>query len=218
MSCFQKDMPPFIGATCFNLYMASEEITMQATFITVSRNEIAPSPIIFSAPTPSSSTAYRYVAWAKRRPVLTAGGSSDAEIATPTSEDRLPASTDSATPKPDASAMAKPVPRPITSPRLDISYVGQLYALSPPAATKMKPIMYPSSSSSARSLSSVITPCLISFQSLTARPKVIARMGPMMGDTSMDATMKTVLLVPRPMPATMPATIASTAWSKVNVA
>ena len=56
---------------------------------------------------------------------LTAGGKSDAEIATPTNELVLLPRTESATPMPLGKAMARPTMRPELVPRPAISPVGQ---------------------------------------------------------------------------------------------
>lgn len=50
----------------------------------------------------------------------------------------------------------------------------------------------------------------------TTEPKIPARMGPMMGDTSMEATSTTVLFSMRPMKAIMDASTRSIRKSKVN--
>jgi hypothetical protein len=47
---------------------------------------------------------------------FTAGGSSEAEIATPTNEPALPPKTDKATPIPEAKAISKPGTRPRKTP------------------------------------------------------------------------------------------------------
>ena len=49
---------------------------------------------------------------------LTAGGNSEADMATPTSEPVLPPNMDSATPAPDGSAIATPTPSPRARPLL----------------------------------------------------------------------------------------------------
>ena len=53
---------------------------------------------------------------------FTAGGRSEAEIATPTREPVLPPSIDRATPAPDGSAIATPTPRPRASPLCNVTF------------------------------------------------------------------------------------------------
>jgi hypothetical protein len=70
------------------------------------------------------------MARAQHIPALTAGGSRDADIATPTRAEVLFPRIDKQTPIPDGTAIAIPVMKPAVSPRLLISSVGQSYAPS----------------------------------------------------------------------------------------
>ena len=58
-------------------------------------------------------------------PVFTAGGSKEAEIATPTMDPEFPPRTERATPTPLGIAIATPTSKPEVSVREDISLVGQ---------------------------------------------------------------------------------------------
>ena len=63
---------------------------------------------------------------AQNNPALTAGGNREADIATPTRDPTFPPRTDKATPAPDGNAIAIPVTKDRTLPRLVISGVGHL--------------------------------------------------------------------------------------------
>ena len=78
---------------------------------------------------------------------MTQGGSNEAEIATPTSEEVFRPEMASATPTPDGNAMKKPRIRLCGFPRFSISVVGQPGQISPLVArasgVQMAPTMKP---------------------------------------------------------------------------
>eukprot|EP01083_Nonionella_stella_P025843 71166_1 len=63
-------------------------------------------------------------------PQLTAGGSRDALIATPTRLEVWSSSTETATPKPEKKAIGNPARNVVLVPRLSISFVGHSLAIS----------------------------------------------------------------------------------------
>mmetsp|Transcript_29257 Transcript_29257/g.55270 ORF Transcript_29257/g.55270 Transcript_29257/m.55270 type:complete len:104 (-) Transcript_29257:984-1295(-) len=95
----------------------------------------------------------------QQSPAFTAGGSSEADIATPTRLDVLFPKVLSATPMPLGIAITIPVTRPATSPREDISLVGHVSVRSPPS-TQITPKMTPSKQQSVKATISVHIPFL----------------------------------------------------------
>mmetsp|Transcript_880 Transcript_880/g.1641 ORF Transcript_880/g.1641 Transcript_880/m.1641 type:complete len:213 (-) Transcript_880:1057-1695(-) len=149
-------------------------------------------------------------------PAFTAGGNREAEIATPTRLPVFPPKIDKLTPIPDGIAMAIPVYKPSTSPRICISLVGQSSALSVNPAVKA--METPTKIQIPRAYISTLNEDRASGQSRIRPPKVIPRTGPMMGDTSIDATITTVLLVANPTPASILAIITRAIKSKEKAA
>lgn len=89
---------------------------------------------ILSSQLPNSAYALRLTRHRhghQSSPAFTHGGRSDAEMATPTSDDVLRPEMASATPTPDGSAMKKPRIRLCGFPRFSISMVGQPGQISP---------------------------------------------------------------------------------------
>ena len=107
---------------------------------------------------------------AQQMPLFTAGGNSDAEIATPTRDAVLLPSMDKATPMPLGIAMHIPVTRPIGSPRDSISFVGQSSA--PLLKDDVNPIAPPIATEISNATTSLIDEDLASAQSFTLAPNV----------------------------------------------
>eukprot|EP00601_Ochromonadales_sp_CCMP2298_P022530 CAMPEP_0173321266 /NCGR_PEP_ID=MMETSP1143-20121109/29312_1 /TAXON_ID=483371 /ORGANISM="non described non described, Strain CCMP2298" /LENGTH=117 /DNA_ID=CAMNT_0014264993 /DNA_START=84 /DNA_END=437 /DNA_ORIENTATION=+ len=114
---------------------------------------------------------------------------------------------DSATPMPEGMAMASPMARPSSKPRLRISFVGHWPPV--PASIVANPMANPTMQHIKSDSSSETAPSLTKLHLLTIVPKVQAMTGPMMGDTSMLATMATELFVAKPMPAMTDAMMSS---------
>ena len=136
-------------------------------------------------------------------PALTIGGSKPAEIAVPTKA--LPPVEVSDTPNtvPAAADTMMEITRLKPCPSGNMAELGHLYVL--PTSPSSSPNSAPVSSAAPAILHSLMNPVLKSRKSDTRYPKVIPRMGPMIGDTNMDATMNTTTLVVRPPAAMMDA-------------
>eukprot|EP00472_Partenskyella_glossopodia_P000847 CAMPEP_0197543082 /NCGR_PEP_ID=MMETSP1318-20131121/68050_1 /TAXON_ID=552666 /ORGANISM="Partenskyella glossopodia, Strain RCC365" /LENGTH=150 /DNA_ID=CAMNT_0043102393 /DNA_START=2397 /DNA_END=2849 /DNA_ORIENTATION=- len=148
------------------------------------------------------------MAYAQHIPEFTAGGRRDAEIATPTKLDTLLLINPRATPKPDGTAMAIPIYNPLIWPRPAISGLGQ-FNLSPHGAN-MIPTTKPHIIQIARAtISTAIAGNTRSRKLAPVSPNVMARIGPISGDTSIEATMTTVLFTARATPAKRDAIIVS---------
>merc|ERR1719510_1592367 len=112
---------------------------------------------------------------ANRRPVLTAGGRREAEMATPTPPAWLPPRTARATPTPLGTAMKTPTTRQLQPVRPSISVVGQLGEETASRfrdllsfKTKTQPNRNPTSTQMARAYSSLFGPIRMSFLFLMA--------------------------------------------------
>jgi len=194
------------GATSFSLNISTPDAHMHRMLTTVSAKLMLPvlaqsAAVQFSLPTnarPSSN--FMSAATAQHMPALTAGGRRLADIATPTSDEVLFPSVERATPAPDGTAMAMPVRRPATSPLEDISEVGQVEVKRSPS-THTTPRMTPRRQHIRRDVTSVLAPLRISDDDRMTWPKDRASTGPMMGDTSMLATITTVFSLIKPIPA-----------------
>ena len=141
---------------------------------------------------------------------MTAGGRREAEMATPTPPAWLPPRTARATPTPLGTAMKTPTTRQLQPVLPSISVVGQLgeetarrfrdlqgrseqfisgeisHLLS--FKTNKQPNRNPTSTQIARAYSSLFRPIRMSFLFLMARPKTMARMGPIRGEINILAT------------------------------
>mmetsp|Transcript_2534 Transcript_2534/g.5836 ORF Transcript_2534/g.5836 Transcript_2534/m.5836 type:complete len:305 (-) Transcript_2534:320-1234(-) len=219
-SCDQNVFLPGSGTASLTRKMKSAAKITHRMLSTVSVNDTAPRLKKRHGGSWRASSgelnAVPNTATAQHRPVFTAGGSSDALMATPTSELVLLPSTLSATPKPDTSAITKPVMRPSGLPRDSISAVGSCRYTPKPATNT--PTTKPTSTHMTSESSSLRTPSHSSERSRVTTPSVMPSMGPMMGDTSMLATTTTALLVNRPTAASVAATRHSTTKSKLSCA
>ena len=147
-------------------------------------------------------------------------------MATPTIEPELPPRTEMATPTPLGTATASPTTRQLQPVLLDISNVGQFVLVVMANMllvrlnfnTKIQPNMKPQTTQMRRQYSSLLIPILSSFLFLTAMPNTMARMGPISGDTSMEATRMTLEFSTRPMKARQEATTRRQRKSKENSA
>mmetsp|Transcript_37720 Transcript_37720/g.91636 ORF Transcript_37720/g.91636 Transcript_37720/m.91636 type:complete len:200 (-) Transcript_37720:1289-1888(-) len=194
--------------------MTIPKTQMHKILTNVSAKEIA--PIVIKSSSLETAPARMSMACAQQIPALTAGGSKEAEIATPTKEEVLLPKMDKATPMPLGIAMAIPVINPPTSPRDDISSVGQSSAYWEKA--EANPTTAPVKTAIKSAPTSTAAEARANFQSKTRLPNVIPMTGPIMGDTNMLATITTVELVMRPTPARILAMSKSAKKSKLMAA
>lgn len=216
----------------------SPETQIQNIFSAVRAKDIDPtiansSAVLFSVD--STAPTARKKEKTKQTPAFTAGGNNDADMATPTRLLVFPPKTDKQTPIPDGIAMAIPVIKPVASPLICISFVGHSLAASdvkePQIPTNAPMNTHPKSDNvslardrQTRGQSKIRLPNVRPV--VTARQQFVLSMrrwcnqarhcsdyvpstGPMMGDTNMDATITTVLLVMRPTPAKILAMVKS---------
>lgn len=159
---------------------------MQRMFTTVKPNEMPPitAKSFASSPLPDETVpVWRKIAYTKQIPEFTAGGRSDAEIATPTRLEVFPPKIDKQTAIPEGIAIAMPVSKPVASPLICISLVGHVSSArlvkEAPSPTNTPITTHPISASN-----SFTKPVLMSGRSRIRVPKVRARTGPMIGETS----------------------------------
>mmetsp|Transcript_15323 Transcript_15323/g.24951 ORF Transcript_15323/g.24951 Transcript_15323/m.24951 type:complete len:221 (-) Transcript_15323:3367-4029(-) len=216
MCVFQKSDFPSRGVTSLILNINTPAIQIHMIFAMVNnRLQQAPATIDLTVRSPGSipvtvvllklmySVAWS-VAIASKTPVFTAGGRSEAEIATPTRLDVLFPRTDKATPTPEGMAMHIPTTTDIPDARLHISEVGHV---SPLTGAAQRPPTYPTAQHMSSPTSSENSPFLIKRVSNMVNPKVTARIGPINGLTSIDATITTTLFVTKPIQAKILATM-----------
>mmetsp|Transcript_2236 Transcript_2236/g.3109 ORF Transcript_2236/g.3109 Transcript_2236/m.3109 type:complete len:292 (-) Transcript_2236:177-1052(-) len=208
------------GATSLISNMTKPDTQIHRILSAVSPNEILPmtaystAPISFPDCTAPSSKRSEYM---KQTPVLTAGGRREADIATPTRLLVFPPNTDKQTPIPEGMAMAIPVMRPLVSPRLSISVVGHVSSAICVKAPH-RPTMTPTKTQPSKAMISLKKDSRTRGQSPMRLPNVRPNTGPIIGDTSMDATMTTVLFMMSPTPARILAMTRSDMKSKVSAA
>mmetsp|Transcript_19931 Transcript_19931/g.56462 ORF Transcript_19931/g.56462 Transcript_19931/m.56462 type:complete len:426 (-) Transcript_19931:1099-2376(-) len=218
ISLAQNTLFSVVGATSLISNMTNPATQMHRILTTVRAKEIAPMMAKSLASLPlSESTApeWRIAAYTQHTPEFTAGGNSDAEMATPTKLPVFPPRMPRQTPIPDGIAIAIPVSKPESSPRISISLVGQSSSANGLNAATT-PTRAPTTTHPRSARHSFCRDCLTKGQSLMRLPNVRPRTGPMMGDTSILATITTVLFVMRPTPARMLAIVTRLIKSNEN--
>mmetsp|Transcript_12330 Transcript_12330/g.18937 ORF Transcript_12330/g.18937 Transcript_12330/m.18937 type:complete len:269 (+) Transcript_12330:522-1328(+) len=197
--------------------MIKPENQIQIILTTVSRKLVPPinakSDALLSFSFSATAPVDNNSEYTKQRPAFTAGGSKDAEIATPTKLLVLPPSMDRQTPIPEGIAIAIPTMSPSISPLLSISSVGHSSAIGVKDA--IIPARTPITTQIIKAISSFRKDDFTNGQSRIWLPNVSPRTGPMIGDTSIEATITVTLFVINPIPAKILA-ITRRAW-KSNV-
>ena len=141
------------------------------------------------------------IATDQRNPAFTAGGSNDAEIATPTIEDVFSPNTDKAAAAPDATAITMSNAISFVVPLVVISFVinvpGSASYPDSPAMNK-NPKKNPVKIHRMMDTNPFFIPLFLNLLSEITQPNIMANIGPIIGDTSIEATITTVLSSSKP--------------------
>ena len=136
---------------------------------------------------------------AQNSPAFTAGGKSEADMATPTIDPALFDNTERATPAPEGIAIRAPTQRALACPRCIISVVGHLVTpYDSIHGQKIIPYTKPMSTQIISDITSYFIPRFLSGLSEITAPKIPANIGPIIGETNMDATVTTELFSTKP--------------------
>ena len=136
---------------------------------------------------------------AQNNPALTAGGKSEADIATPTIDPVLSPKTERATPAPDGIAINAPTPRARNCPLDIISLVG--HCVTPYTSShvlNISPSTNPMKIIKRSDIASCFMPLFLNSLSDITLPNIPPKIGPMIGDTNIDATRTTELFSTKP--------------------
>ena len=141
------------------------------------------------------------IATEKRYPAFTAGGNKDAEIATPTMEEVFSPNTDKAAAAPDAIAINMSNAISFVPPLCAICFVIYIpvsFLCIDSIPMKSNPQRSPVRIQSIRDTNPFLIPLFLSFLSEITQPNSIAKIGPIIGDTSIEATITTELSESKP--------------------